>query len=31
MNDHKMGAGEFLATAIVLIVLGIGGLMWAAM
>jgi len=26
-----MGAGEFLATAIILIVIGIGGLVWAAM
>jgi len=31
VSDRKMGTGEFLATAIVLIVLGIGGLMWAAM
>jgi len=26
-----MGAGEFLATAIILIVIGIGDLVWAAM
>lgn len=31
MSDRKMGAGEFLACAIVLIALGVGGLMWAAM
>lgn len=31
MNNRKMGGGEFLATAIILIVIGIGGLVWAAM
>jgi hypothetical protein len=31
VSDRKMGAGEFLATAIILIVIGIGGLVWAAM
>lgn len=31
MNNRKMGAGEFLATAIILIILSVGGLMWAAM
>lgn len=31
MSDRKMGAGEFLATGIILIILSVGGLMWAAM